>query len=138
MGERQLDTYREVLAWIRRIEKNTQISNFLELMEMLILPEKLELNVTAFASSEVRHRMDTFVGAWLAMQRRLQDDEERIGALIREAWKTKDFTILFAAEPEWNIAFEAMAALRNSIRIELLGDVAGERSTQVWPVTPQL
>ena len=124
IGERQTDTYLEILKWIRHIDENRQTSNFFELVELLTLSDELEISVSAFAVGEIRRRMEAFTTAWIALQNKLQRDEARIQKLFLESLKTRDRAPLFAAVPEWSAAFDAMDALRNSIRAELLGSAA--------------
>ena len=123
IAERQIDTYLEILEWIWRIRRRDVQSSF-DLMESIILPEELELKATAFAVGEIRRRVDEFISKWIVLQNKLQRDEAQIRALVRVYSKTQDNEPLFAAVPEWRAALDAMEALHNSIRIELLGNAA--------------
>ena len=122
ISDRQSDTYIDLLLWVRGIEAEPRDVNMLELAEMLKLPDELDVRTTAFASKAVRQRVKEFVDARWRLHQKMQRDRERILALAREALKTKDHAVLFAAVPEWDAVTEAAAALRDSIRRELLGD----------------
>lgn len=136
IAERQIDTYLDMLKWIRHIEHYNQVPSFIQLMELLTLPQELELNVTAFAEGEVRRRMDEFTSAWITMLTKVQDNEDQIWKLIREAWKTKNSEPIFEAVPEWRTANDAMDALRASIRSELLGESARDNQPDRRKISP--
>jgi len=122
ISDRQSDTYIDLLQWVRGIEADKRDVNILDLAEMLKLPDDLDVRTTAFASKAVRQRVKEFVDARWRLQQKVERDRVRILALIGEALKAKDDAALQAGFPEWPAMAQAAAALRDSIRRELLGD----------------
>jgi len=133
IGDRQIATYLDLLKWVREIENTKRELGILEMVEVLTLPEDLDDRTTAFASDTVRQRVEDFRDARSRLSLKLTRDKQRLIEVFAEAARTKDYGAVKRAVPEDEVARDALKAVRDSIRHELLGKPPATRARAALP-----
>jgi hypothetical protein len=142
IGDRQIDTYIDLLHWVKKFEDLSDASSLFEVIGAMRLDDDLEVRSVAFASDAVRLRVEEFKNAWFALYQRLQklSAEEKAAlwrdlASIIKVWaegRGRPSAKEWIGRAELEAMIQAREAVADAIRQELLGEMGARRKPASW------
>jgi hypothetical protein len=123
IGDRQTDTYVDLLKWVADIEAVGTDFQVPQVVEAMKLPGDLGVRAVAFASGRVMMYVSAFQFAWAGLNDRISHARPEIVSAFGAGFRANDVSAVIAVAPEYEPMMEAKEGIRYAIREELLGEL---------------
>jgi hypothetical protein len=120
IGAREIETYVDLLRWVKEIQTKTiedlDLHAWHDLARALDLPTDLDVRVTAFASRNVRKSVREAHFAWVELNHKLSSNDDPLAWAARKLTETHDVKDFFTVIPEFRTAMEAAWRIEDAVR----------------------